>query len=109
MTAQTPVLTGDAAIVAEIEALQQRLESLADAGDWSGFAIAMQRRDELLPMVAVNDRANLFAAVMRANDRMLKLAKAKRQDIADQLVTLRRGRDMAGRYASHRAMPDGTQ
>lgn len=98
MTLQMPNSTGNAVIVAEIEALQLRLESLARAGDWSGFTTAMQRRDALLPKVAVNDRAVVFASTVRANGRVVKLARAQRQAIADQLTMLRRGRDMTLHY-----------
>ena len=60
MTAQKPNTTANVDVAAEIDALQLRLQSLAEAGDWSGFATAMQRRDELLPKVAADDRAVVF-------------------------------------------------
>ena len=109
MTAQKPNTTANVDVAAEIDALQLRLQSLAEAGDWSGFATAMQRRDELLPKVAADDRAVVFTAAVSANERMLKLLRAQRQDVADQLLKIRRGRDIVSQYASQHAAPYGTR
>lgn len=109
MTSQKPDMTANVDIAAEIDALQQRLQSLAEADDWSGFATAMQRRDELLPKVAAADRAVVFTAAVSVNERLLKLLRAQRQEVADQLLKIRRGRDIVGQYASQHAAPYATR
>lgn len=109
MTSQAIAAPGGGAIAAQIEVLHGRLEALSNVGDWSGFAAVMKRRDELLGAVQVNDRATVFAAAKQSNDRMLKLTRAARQGIADQLTAMRRGRDMTSSYELHRAAPNKSQ
>lgn len=87
----------------ELADLHVRLVALAHAGDWSELAVTMQHRDALLGAVTVSERAVVFTAAMRCNDLVSGLVCAARQGIVDQLRTLRRGRDMSGRYEAHRA------
>jgi len=102
MATTTPDLDSSAALVTELDELRTRLETLASDGDWAEFAIVMQRRDALLPNVAVEDRAVVFAAALSTNERLLGLVRSERQDVSDQLVTLRRGKEMIGEYAANR-------
>ncbi len=101
MTVQTSSTANGLPLAAEIADLHRNLEILAQDGKWSELADVMQRRDELLHTVTDIDRAILFSAAVRSNERLLKLAQADRQAVAHQLSSLRRSREGASRYDSH--------
>ncbi len=103
MTMQAPSTVHGQAIALEIDNLHRELETLGQNGKWSELAAVMKRRDELLSKVPDIDRAIIFRAALRINDRMLKLVQADRQAVAHQLTSLRRGREVTSRYESHRA------
>lgn len=109
MTIKASPSANGPAIGDEIDDLHRKLETLAQNGKWSELTALMQRRDELLPKVTDIDRAVVSISTVRANDRVLKLVRAQRQGIADQLTTMCRGCDMTGHYASHREAPNTTQ
>lgn len=106
MSNQHAEVSPESAIAVEIEDLHRRLEILARNSRWPEFAEAIKRRDELLVTISGSERASVFQATVRSNERLLKLARAGRQAIADQLTSLRHGREMAGRYEQHRQLAD---
>ncbi len=88
-------------IAAQVAELHRHLEILAEEGKWLELADAIRRRDELLARVSVQDRANILGAAVCSTERLLQLARADRQAVSEKLSLLRRGRDLAGRYASN--------
>ncbi len=79
------------------------LEILAEEGKWLELADAIRRRDELLAKVSVEDRADILGVAVCSTERLLQLARADRQAVSEKLSLLRRGRDLAGRYASNQS------
>ena len=59
------------AIALEIDNLHRELETLGQNGKWSELAAVMKRRDELLSKVPDIDRAIIFRAALRINERTL--------------------------------------
>ena len=102
MTVQVRSRANEQAIALDIDDLQRQLEILAQNGKWSELAALMKGRDELLSKVTDSDRAIIFRAAVRSNDRVLKLVQSDKQAVAHQLTSLRRGREMTSRYESHR-------
>ena len=90
----------------KIDNLHRELESLAADGKWSELAAVLKRRDTLLSEVTNTDRHMTVKAVIQSNNHLLELALADRQAVARQLTTLRRSRDAAGRYQSHRQISE---
>ncbi len=90
-------------IAAQVAELHRHLEILAEEGKWLELTDAIRRRDELLARVSVQDRASILGAAVCSTERLLQLARADRQAVAEKLSSLRRGRDLAGRYASNQS------
>jgi len=90
-------------IAAQIAELHRHLDVLAKERKWLELADAIRRRDELLASVSVADRAIILGAAVCSTERLLQLARADRQAVSEKLSLLRRGRDLADRYATNQA------
>ena len=92
----------ESAIADEIDDLQRELETLAKSEKWSELALLLKRRDKLLSKVPDFDRATTISAAIQSTDRWLNLVQVKKQAVAHQLTSLRRGRTATGCYEAHR-------
>lgn len=103
MTIKAPSTPGEQPIVEEIEDLQHEMERLAGDEQWPELAAAMEYRDNLLSKVTGVDRSQIFSAALHSNHRVLEFVRKGRRGAAEQLTSLRRGREATGQYDSHRA------
>ncbi|MDJ0906022.1 MAG: hypothetical protein QNI96_08395 [Woeseiaceae bacterium] len=86
----------------EAEALDaiSRLERLVADGDWEHTEELAARIRRMVDRVPVEHRRGILLAAKRGVERAHNEAQAARDDVADRLEVLRRGRDAARAYAA---------
>ena len=86
----------------EAEALDaiSRLERLVTDGDWEHTEELAARIRRMVDRVPVEHRRGILLAAKRSVDRARNQAESARDDVADKLEVLRRGRNAARAYTA---------
>lgn len=77
------------------------LEELAAAGEWQQLTDFMIKRDAMLSQIEESEREAALTAARRSTGQILQMAEMARQDIADRLAALKRGRKAADSYRAN--------
>lgn len=86
---------------AEVLALNSTMEQLAVDGDWEQVAVLVSKRNTLLRKVGDAAKKTALEESKRSTDRIRRLAEKARQDTADRLSRLQRGREATDSYQAH--------
>ncbi len=86
----------------EAEALEaiSRLERLISDGDWEHTEELAARIRRMVDRIPADHRRGVLLAAKRSVDKARNEAQAARDDVADKLETLRRGRNAARAYTA---------
>ena len=86
---------------AEVLKLNAEMEQLAVDGEWEGVSLLVSKRNTLLRQVGDAARRTALEESKRSTDRIRRLAEKARQDTADRLSRLQRGREATDSYQAH--------
>lgn len=88
-------------IGAEVLALNTMMEQLAVDGEWEQISALVSKRNALLRQVGDAARKTALEESKRSTDRIRRLAEKARQETADRLSRLQRGREATDSYRAH--------
>ena len=78
--------------------LAERMQSLADAGDWEDVETLVRELNEAVTRVPDAERWQVVQALRRRLDTVAGMARQAREDVSGQLSKLRRGEEVRKAY-----------
>lgn len=84
----------------EVLSLNDHMEELAAADEWSEVAELMTKRNAMLREVQESERADALVAARRSTDRIRRMAEDAQGEIRNKLSQLQRGRKATDSYRS---------
>ena len=91
----------DSTLCEHLESVNERLEELAGAGEWSEVADLMRKRNAMLREVHDLDRSAALLSARQTTDRLQQMAEAAKVDVGDKLTKLQRGKAATEIYREH--------
>ena len=85
----------------QVQYLNARMEELAIAGEWNEVAHVMTRRNSLLQSIDGPVREAALVTARRTTIQVQRLAESAKQEVAEKLSQLQRGRRATDSYLAH--------
>ena len=82
----------------EVLSLNCHMKELAATGEWQQLMDFMTKRDAMLGQIESSGQEAVLLDARRSTEQILLLAEAAKQDVADRLATIKRGRTAADSY-----------
>lgn len=88
----------------QIEARMQEIERLADAGDWDKIEYVLHELPGLIARIPEQECRGVLLSIKAHVDQISARASAQRDEVAQQLSTIRTGRRATASYAATNAL-----
>ena len=85
----------------QVLSLNKELEEQAMAGEWSQVEELVQKRNTILKAIEGSGREAALLAARQTTLQVQRLAEAARQEVAEKLSQLQRGRKATDSYLAH--------
>lgn len=88
----------------QIETRMQEIERLADAGDWEKIELVLHGLPGLIARIPEQERRKTLLGIKNHVDHISERALVQREAIAEELTTIRTGRQAAASYEATRTL-----
>jgi hypothetical protein len=84
-----------------VSSMNDHMEELAAAGEWEQVADLLIRRNAMLREITGDKKNEALLAARRSTERITRMAKQARTEVADKLGQLHRGKEATDSYRAH--------